>query len=136
VTIRRGYVVRSGDGVDGTPGVKISEASSGGALAVIESDTDGGAPPHVHHREDEGIYVLDGSIVAHVGDEEFHAGARDLVFMPRDVLHDWDVTSGRARVLLIAAPGGLDAFLAAFHAAVDETERDAVAERHGLVLPR
>ena len=111
-------------------------ASSGGSLAIIESETDGGAPPHVHHREDEAMYVLEGSIVAHVGDEEFQAGFGDVVFMPRDVLHDWDVTSGRARVLLIAAPGGLDVFLSEFHAAASWDERDVIAERHGLVFPR
>ena len=136
MSIRRGYVVRSGEGVDGSHGVKASQTSSGGSMAIIESETDGGAPPHIHHREDEAMYVLDGSIVAHVGDEEFEAGPGDFVFMPRDVLHDWDVTSGRARVLLIAAPGGLDVFLGEFHAAASWDERDAVAERHGLVFPR
>ena len=87
-------------------------------------------------REDEAMYVLDGSIVVHVGDEEFHAGAGDFVFMPRGVQHDWDVEAASARVLIIAAPGGLDRFLEDFHAAGDWAARDAVAERFGLTFPR
>jgi mannose-6-phosphate isomerase-like protein (cupin superfamily) len=131
-----GYLLRAGAGVGGDSGLKASAASSGGSLTVIDSDTDGGAPPHTHTREDEAMYVLAGSIIAHVGDEEFHAGEGDFVFMPRGVQHDWDVEGGSARVLIIAAPGGLDRFLEEFHAAGDWAARDEVAGRFGLTFPR
>ena len=49
---------------------------------------------------------------------------------------DRDVEGPAARVLIIATPGGLDRFLDQFHAAGDWQARDAVAERHGLVVPR
>jgi len=132
----RGYLVAAGHGVGGDPSVKASRASTGGSLALIESVTTGGAPPHVHEREDEAIYVLDGKITVHCGADTFVAGERSFVFMPRGILHDWDVDSGRATVLIVAAPGGLDEFLAEFHAAADWDARDAVAKRHGLRFPR
>ena len=117
-------------------GVKASAASTGGRLTVIESETDGGAPPHVHDREDEAMYVLDGRVVVHCGEEEFHVAERGFVFMPRGVLHDWDVEGDRATVLILAAPAGLEAFLEEFHASADWSERDAVAARYGLRFPR
>ena len=132
----RGYLLRAGAGIGEDPGLKASAASTGGSLTLIDSETDGGAPPHVHTREDEAMYVLEGEIVVHVGDDEFHAGKGDFVFMPRDVLHDWDVEGAAARVLIIAAPGGLDRFLEDFHTAEDWAGRDAVAERFGLTFPR
>ena len=91
---RRGYAVSAGEGVDHDPALKASATSTGGAFTLIESRTDGGAPPHVHAREDEAMYVLDGRIVVHVGDDEFTVEAGGFVFMPRGVLHDWDVVGG------------------------------------------
>ena len=131
----RPYMIEPGEYLaDG--GVKASAVSTGGSLTLIESDTDGGAPPHVHEREDEAMYILDGRIVVHSGDEEFHVGPRGFVFMPRGQLHDWDVEGERALVLILASPGGLEEFLADFHAPANWPERDAVAERYGLRFPR
>jgi quercetin dioxygenase-like cupin family protein len=132
----RGYLLEAGTGVADDPAVKASRTSTGGSLTVIESTTHGGAPPHVHEREDEAMYVLDGQITVHCGTESFTMGERSFVFMPRGVIHDWDVDSGTATVLILAAPGGLDEFLAEFHAATDWPARDEVAARHGLRFPR
>lgn len=131
----RPYAIGRGDFL-ASGGVKASAASTGGGLTLIESDTDGGAPPHIHEREDEAMYVLDGRIVVHCADQEFHVGERGFVFMPRGVVHDWDVEGDRAVVLIMAAPGGLEAFLEEFHAAADWAERDRVASQHGLTFPR
>ena len=126
----------AGEGLDGDAALKASRRSTLGSLTVIESDTDGGAPPHVHEREDEAMYVLEGEIVVHCGDDEFRAASRDFVFMPRGQTHAWDVVGDRAVVLILASPGGLEEFLAEFHAASDWTERDQVAAYHGLTFPR
>ena len=130
------YMLEPGAGLDGDAALKASSRSTLGSLTVIESDTDGGAPSHIHQREDEAMYVVEGEIVVHCGDEEFHVGARAFVFMPRGLKHDWDVVGDRAVVLILASPGGLEEFLAEFHAAPDWTERDRVAARHGLTFPR
>ena len=71
----RGYMLRAGEGIGADPGLKASAASSGGTLTFIDSQTDGGAPPHVHTREDEAMYVLDGAIVVRVGSRPAPSGA-------------------------------------------------------------
>jgi quercetin dioxygenase-like cupin family protein len=132
----RGYALPPGAGVSGDASLKASAASTRGTLTVIESDTDGGAPSHVHTREDEAMYVLEGAIVAHVGTQELRADAGGFLFLPRGIRHDWDVVGDRARVLIITVPGGFESFLAAFHAARDWAERDAIAAQYGLTFPR
>jgi quercetin dioxygenase-like cupin family protein len=133
---RRGYAVQAGQGVADDASVKASGSSTAGSLTVIQSHTSGGAPPHVHEREDEAMYVLAGEITVHCGGDTFVVGERGFVFMPRGVIHDWDVDSGSADVLILASPGGLDEFLAEFHDAADWEARDAVAAKHGLRFPR
>jgi hypothetical protein len=49
-------------GLAGGPGLKASRHSTGGALSVIETSIGAGPPLHVHHREDERVYVLDGDL--------------------------------------------------------------------------
>ncbi len=131
----RGYVVRAGRAAAGADdGVKATRRSTGGALTVIESRTTGGAPLHVHRREDECMYVLEGEISVVCGDETLPAGRGAFVFLPKGVRHSWDVVGSEATVLIIAAPGGLDEFLSEFHAA-EGPERTAVAARYGIEMP-
>ena len=132
----RAYLLRAGEGLDGDASLKASRASTMGSLTLIESDTDGGAPPHVHEREDEAMYVLEGEISVRCGDDRWRASQGAFVFMPRGEEHEWDVVGDRAIVLIIASPGGLEEFLVEFHAAPDWAARDAVAARFGLTFPR
>jgi quercetin dioxygenase-like cupin family protein len=131
--VASGYVLEPAAGVPGQddPSLKASRASTAGALTVVESDTTGGAPRHVHSHEDECFYVLDGTISVECGDDRWEASAGAFVFTPRGVPHAWDVLGERARVLIIAAPGGLEEFLREFHSA-DGSERAEVARRHGI----
>jgi len=133
VAPERGYVLGPREGAPGQDdaGVKASRASTGGSLTVIESDTDGGAPRHVHGREDECFYVLDGTISVECGDDRWEAGPSSFVFLPRGLPHAWDVVGERARVLIITAPAGLEVFLREFHVA-EGAERAEVARRHGI----
>lgn len=87
---------------------------TGGSLCVHEIvQHAGGEPPlHVHHREDEAFYVLEGTMTFHVGAERFVTTAGGFVFCPRDVPHSFTVDSGTARLLQICAPGGIDRFFA------------------------
>ena len=129
------YVLHAGQGVpDGGPDLKASGASTGGALTVIESRTSGGAPMHVHSREDECFYVLEGAIVVHCGADVYEAGAGSFVFLPRGVPHDWDVRGEVATVLILATPAGLDRFLSEFHEALDQEARRHVAEKYGITF--
>ena len=57
-----GYVVPAGAGLAGDPGLKASQPSTGGALSVFETSVGAGPPLHVHDREDECFYMLDGEL--------------------------------------------------------------------------
>jgi quercetin dioxygenase-like cupin family protein len=126
------YALAPGGSVTDDPGVKAGRESTGGAFTLIESRTRGGAPLHRHEREDEAMYVLEGSIWARCGESRFEAGAGSFVFLPRGVPHEWDVIDEEAVVLIITAPAGLEAFLHDFHNAAGD--RNDIARRHGIDL--
>jgi len=129
------YILQTGESVSGcAQGVKASVSSTAGGFTMIESHTAGGAPWHAHSREDEYFYVVEGEIIVWCGKEEFHAGPRSFVFLPRGVPHAWDVKPpGKATVLMMTVPAMLDEFLREFHAAKQD-ERNAVAQKYGLTF--
>ena len=96
----------------GTVIVRASAESTGGAFTVIEEvppllDT----PLHVHANEDEMFYVLEGEHVVQCGEDEFHLGPGDLVFLPRGVPHSQRrVVPAEGRFLVLASPAGLEGF--------------------------
>jgi mannose-6-phosphate isomerase-like protein (cupin superfamily) len=60
--------------------IRVSAEDSGGAMAVIEEvppmvDT----PLHVHSREDELFYIVEGEHVITLGDEEHRLGPGDAL---------------------------------------------------------
>ena len=128
------YMVRAGEGVAGfDAAVKASRISTGGNLSVIESHTKGGAPWHVHSREDEYFYVLEGTIIVYCGEEVFTAGPRSFVSLPRGIPHAWDVGGeGVATLLMMTVPAMLEEFLEEFHAASTREDRDAIAAKYGI----
>jgi quercetin dioxygenase-like cupin family protein len=129
------YVLQSGEGLPNSGSdVKASGASTGGVLTLIESRTTGGAPLHVHTREDEYFYVVEGTITVQVGDDHYEAGPRSFVFLPRGIPHAWDVVGSEATLLLMTIPAGLDTFLDEYHAAATREERDQVAARYGITF--
>jgi len=89
--------------------VKATGDSTGGAFGLVESlIAPGFSPPlHVHHREDESFYVLDGEVTMQCGDQRFRATAGAFVFLPRGVPHSFLVEGDRpARMLALLTPGG------------------------------
>jgi mannose-6-phosphate isomerase-like protein (cupin superfamily) len=84
-----GYVVAAGAGLADDPGLKASRHSTGGALTVIETSIGGGPPMHVHDREDECFYVLDGELSVRCGGDAFGAAAGSFVFLPRGRPHQF-----------------------------------------------
>jgi quercetin dioxygenase-like cupin family protein len=69
----------------------------------------GGPPPHVHSREEEGFYLLEGEITFLVGDKRFVAGPGMFANMPVGTPHAFKNESGRpARMLISVAPAGLE----------------------------
>jgi len=128
------YVLHPGEGAAGfDASVKAAKSSTGGSFTLIESHTRGGAPWHVHSREDEYLYVVSGALTVSVGKEVFRAEQGSFVFLPRGVAHMWDVASSdKATVLMMTVPGMLEEFLRDFHAASGKEARDQVAATYGI----
>ena len=89
--------------------------ATAGVMTLLKIDLRRGSepPPHIHHRETEVFYLLSGTMAFQAGGTKLTAGPGDLVYLPRNVLHGYRVTSPVARVLLLAVPGGLDRFFVA-----------------------
>jgi mannose-6-phosphate isomerase-like protein (cupin superfamily) len=106
--------------------MKATAAMTGGAFGLLESlIAPGFSPPlHVHHREDESFYVLEGELTMRCGDRVFKATAGAFVFLPRGVPHSFVVEGDTpARMLTLLTPGGGEAF---FTAAGRPAERDGL----------
>jgi len=82
------------------------------ALGEVVSLPGGGPPPHVHHREDEIVCVLEGEYEFLLGERTIRVGAGSVVYGPRNIPHAFkNVGSTPARMLAIAAPAGIEEFL-------------------------
>ena len=65
----------------------------------------GGPPPHVHSREEEAFYVLEGEITFQIGDKRIVATAGMFANMPVGTTHSFKNESGRpAKMLISVAP--------------------------------
>ena len=71
-------------------------------------------PPHIHHREDEIFYVLEGEVVFSVSDRTIKGAPGTMIFLPRDVRHSFTIESEQYRMLLLVTPAGFEAFFKEF----------------------
>ncbi|MCW2632930.1 MAG: hypothetical protein JWR88_1892 [Pseudonocardia sp.] len=90
----------------------IDGKETGGRLAVVEHTLGPrvlAAPLHLHTKEDEYSYVLEGTVGALLGDEEVFGKPGDLIFKPRGQWHTfWNAGDTTVRILEIISPGGLE----------------------------
>src|SRR5688572_9792712 len=82
---------------------KVSGRDTGGAMCVLEVSNTGWMR-HVNRDQDEWIYVVDGEVELEIGKERFHLGARESMFIPRNVEHSWGGVP--ARVINTYQPAG------------------------------
>jgi quercetin dioxygenase-like cupin family protein len=98
--------------------IKATAAGTGGQMAImaiieVTEPANAEAPLHVHHREDEGFWLLEGDVTFEVGDTTIEAHAGDYVFGPRDIPHRYTVGNAGCRMLFIMTPGGFEEFVIA-----------------------
>jgi len=119
--ITKGVATAAGEGeriwfVADTLTLKATAASTGKSFTVVECLTapGGGPPPHVHTREDEFWYVLDGTFEIHIGDKVHAVGPGGFAFGPRGTPHHFRNTAKTpSRILLAFTPGGIEDFFRA-----------------------
>jgi uncharacterized membrane protein/quercetin dioxygenase-like cupin family protein len=93
--------------------MKVESSQSGGEYgAVMWTVRAGEEPPlHTHSREDELLYVVQGKLIARVGDARVEVGPGAYAALPRGVPHTIEVVGDQATLLLSFVPGGLERFL-------------------------
>ena len=98
------------------------------------------APLHLHTREDEYSFVLEGRMGALLGDDVVEAGPGELVFKPRNQWHTfWNAGDEPCRILEIISPAGFELFFAQLvdMGGVTQADPEALAqlsERYGLEM--
>ena len=88
-------------------------AETGGRYTMIEQVTPPGwgPPRHIHSREDEIFYVLEGAYDLHVGDERRTVTAGASAVLPRNVPHGFrNAAATPSRLLCVIAPGGFEEY--------------------------
>jgi mannose-6-phosphate isomerase-like protein (cupin superfamily) len=90
--------------------IKATSEETGGTFALLEFVAVPGAPElfaHVHTREDECLYVIEGRLLVTVGQDEQLVEAGGFVFMPRRAMHCWrNPDPNPARFLTMLLPAG------------------------------
>jgi mannose-6-phosphate isomerase-like protein (cupin superfamily) len=110
--------------------IKASSEDTDGALTFMETvvPPHAGPPLHIHRRESEAIYVLDGDLKIVDGDRSFLIGDGDFVYMPQGSTHRFEnVRDTRSTILLFFIPAGFEGYLKEMADSVAEGESVAAA---------
>jgi mannose-6-phosphate isomerase-like protein (cupin superfamily) len=84
---------------------KVSAKDTAGAMCAFEFTS--GGPPHLHHDQDEWLYIVDGEWAFQVGDKRFRVSAGETVFLPRKVAHVWcPVGDQPGKIINVYQPAG------------------------------
>jgi quercetin dioxygenase-like cupin family protein len=147
MTTRKATVIHAGEGRSlhaGGSGTdfKLWSDDTGGLLSIVEHPIDPGVlvPPHVHSREDQATYVIEGSVDILVGETVTRCPTGTYVFKPRGVQHTfWNPGSSPARLIEISTPAGIERYMESLFeiltsGQVDPAAIAALAKTYGLTL--
>lgn len=117
--------------------VKLGAAQSNGELTLIEDivPADSGPPLHVHEKENETYYVLDGEFEFVCGANRVTGGRGTFVFAPRGLPHRFkNIGSSAGRILVGFTPAGIEQYFSEVAAQEEVTPQimTEIAARHGI----
>src|SRR5919107_5099892 len=118
-SVARAFGLDEGEGearwwMGGLATVKATGKETDGRYTLIEIlEPEGEGPLHVHHREDEGFFIIEGELTFRIGEETIKASPGSFVFGPKDVPHTYTVDSGPAKLLFLLSPAGFEGFIEA-----------------------
>lgn len=122
--------------------IKIHGRDTGGVFSQVVSGSDPqtGPPLHVHTREDETFYVLEGEFEAICGDQRLVLKPGSVAFLPRNIPHTFKcVGQSPGRILVTITPAGFEGFFEEVGALNPAEQRDiprvtAIGEKYGLKI--
>ena len=125
-----GHVIRGPAG--GPTTIKARTETTNGSLTLLEVTIGPkqGPPAHVHRREDEMWYLLDGTFRFIADGRLFEAEPGSCVFVPRGTAHCFQNLEDRAsRILVMFTPSGMERFFEEHaHLAPGEVDPDRYRE--------
>lgn len=113
-----GYALGEGEGIwflNGLLTVKAGGQDTQDAFTLIECELMAGfgPPPHIHHNEEEGFYVLSGVVAVTCGERSWTATPGTFALLPRGIPHSFRVSeAGPAKLLQITSPAQFERFAA------------------------
>ena len=91
--------------------IVVPAEATGGAFCVLEYTVypGSGSPPHLHEREDETFYVLEGEATLMSEGKTFVAKAGDTAYLPKGRLHNFfNATDKPLKMLITLSPAGFE----------------------------
>jgi quercetin dioxygenase-like cupin family protein len=105
--------------------VLISPEETQGNFALVDMTLPRGVEPpvHLHTREDETFYMLEGEVTFQIGEKITKVKAGESIFAPRQVPHQFEITSPTVRFLTLITPGNfLEYFMQFSFPAAEEVQ--------------
>jgi quercetin dioxygenase-like cupin family protein len=117
--------------------VRILAGEGGlGLIDMLEIPAGDMPPLHLHRREDEGFYVVDGRMTLYLPGRTIELAPGEFALAPRGVPHTYRVGDEPAHVLVTSTPSGFERFVGAVAALpeVDPAALTAVAADHDIEI--
>ncbi len=114
----------------------VTGAQTNGAYFIMEAiiPLGGGPPLHIHHREEESFYLLEGTLDITLGEKKLKATNGDFVQIPRGMVHAFrNAGSATARMLLFFSPAGMDKYFEEVLEPVHDRSAAVPAVTDGLI---
>lgn len=144
------FIVRYGSSRSGEPMMKfmgihpndvvISRMDTDGAMSVFlfQGYGNAGTPLHVHFDQDEFFYVAEGKYRFVCGTMTSELNAGDIIFLPRNIPHQWLQLSENGKLVYAVSPAGTleDMFkeLNEWKAPPSESDLARILAKHGQKL--
>jgi mannose-6-phosphate isomerase-like protein (cupin superfamily) len=119
---------------------KLTSDQTTGAFYVCEAvfGPESGSPLHIHHYEDEVIYVLEGAIDIRLDNNKLHTSAGGMVHLPKKIPHALqNPLKTPLRIMVHTIPGGLEHYFDDVDTALQNGSFDAelhteISKKYGL----
>jgi mannose-6-phosphate isomerase-like protein (cupin superfamily) len=118
--------------------VTFTPTQPGAPYSLIEWDAKAGSPSppvHIHHKTDEGFYILEGKFGLLVDGSVTNAGPGTHVLVPKGHPHTfWNSGPAAARCLIVLSPPGFEAYFRELGPllALADSDEAALEARRGL----
>ena len=106
---------------------KLTSAQTGGAFYLCEAvfAPESGSPLHIHHYEDEVIYVLEGAIDIRLDKKKLNTPAGGIIHLPKNIPHALqNPLKIPLRIIVYAIPGGLEDYFDEVNTALQNDSLD------------